>query len=118
MSEDRALPELAGYLAQYWRHAGKVRSRHLSHYQIVPPIVNELENYAWWQKGETSVDFRLNNGLALYQVISRNREEIRRIAEQARQTDEAEDIQHFLDTARELQREIETANALLELING
>jgi hypothetical protein len=118
MSENKALPNLAAYLAHYWVEAGKVRSRHLSHYQIIPPIVGELANYAWWNSDRISVDFQLNHGMALFQIISRNRAEINRIAEQAKASDEAEDITHLLDRAKKLHGETEAATKLLRLISG
>ena len=117
MSE-QPLGNLAGYLAQYWQHALSARSENLVNHRFGSNTVQELTSYANWQNGSWDLNFKANHSLALHQIITRNAEEIRGIAEKARNSPENEDISYLLDMARQLQDEVNAAGELQEMLSG
>lgn len=116
METSKHIGKTARYLAQYWRHAYKIRARGLAIQPITSNKVLELITYSRWQERAWSIDFRANHGLALHQIITRNTEEISEVLEQVKEETDLEKIQELHDKAQQLHRVASAARDLLETL--
>ena len=108
--------KLAGYLTRYHLNSVKTRAKNLAVGFPMPQNITEFENYQFWQLNAWDDVFRLAHGFALNKIIKRGQQDIRDLADEAREDVNIAKVN--LTKATEIQKTVEDALNLLEKLNG
>jgi len=110
------MARLAGYLARYHHNKIRTRSRNIASGVPVLPELVELSNYQFWTLNLWEPTFKLSHGIALNNIIHINAKKISELVEEGKNAPET--TKSLLDKAQLLKDQIDSANELLEKLNG
>ena len=112
---NEAIAKISDMLMAYHRRSFRIRCAGVFNGYVDPPIVDELDNLRHRLRADYSNEEKMAQAISLHEIISRNRWEIRALAQSAKEVSHAGVIADRIAT---LMEELEAANWMLEKLDG
>ncbi len=107
------LAEIAGMFISYHMNAFRIRRHEIFDIEVVPSVVEELDNLRMWMGDQLSDDERYARGASLHEAITDCKNKLNQLSQEA---SEVENPGAQYKQAQEIMEQLRGANYLLELL--
>ena len=107
------IAEIAGIFVLYHMNAFRIRRHEIFDIEVVPSVVEELENLRMWLGDQLDSDERYVRGISLHEAVADCKNRLNKLSQEA---GTAEDPKVQYEQAQEIMEQLRGASYLMELL--
>ena len=104
---------IAGMFTSYYMNAFRIRRHEIFDIEVVPSVIEELDNLKMWIGDQLSDDERYVRGVSLHRAIADCKDKLNQLSQEA---SESEDPGVQYEQAQEVMEQLRGASYLMELL--